>query len=95
MNTSRQRDVQRQLARRRERRAAGVCVECGKPSGGSYRCEDCRSVRAAERRYERALIQLAREVMPFLREAEHFEDDACVPLGEVRRLLKEIDRTSS
>jgi hypothetical protein len=40
----------RALARRNSARAAGVCVNCGRPAEGHLRCAECRSQQAAEQR---------------------------------------------
>ena len=45
------------------------------------------------RRYRRALARLATDVLPYLRDAEHFECNASVPIETVRRVLRELDRT--
>jgi transposase len=36
----------RRKQRRKARRKAGLCIECKKPSGGFYACEECRKKRA-------------------------------------------------
>ena len=55
--------------RRAERRANGLCVDCGRPSDGKARCITCREVVAGRDRRRRALARTGEALAPRLAEA--------------------------
>jgi len=55
--------------RRAERRANGLCVDCGRPSDGKARCLTCREVVAGRDRRRRALARTGEALAPRLAEA--------------------------
>lgn len=54
--------ISRQARWQRRKRAEGKCIQCGKDSGGKYRCSDCK---AKQRLYER--VVKARRTIPKLK----------------------------
>lgn len=59
----------RRKALRDNRRAGGLCVDCGQPSDGKARCLSCREIVAGRDRRRRALARTGEALAPRLAEA--------------------------
>jgi len=77
----------RARARRDERRALGLCVDCGQPAGGKARCERCRNGQSRRDKRTRSLARRFKAITPRLEAAAQKGRGVHLSAHDVTRLI--------
>ena len=80
-------NADRARARRTARRAAGRCIDCGRPAPARARCEACTERRAARSQHRRELARIGESLADRLRAAGRARAGTRLTAGEVQAIL--------